>query len=55
MDAEEREDFLQDALHRAADLAHAVTQAFGDMLSSQESQALERAAKSLIAIGRARI
>ena len=54
MDAEEREDYLQDSLHRAADLAHATVQAFEADLTSGEKQAIHRAYKILIGLARAR-
>jgi hypothetical protein len=54
MDAEEREDYLQDSLHRAADLAHAIVQAFEADLTAGERQATERASKVLQSIARTR-
>lgn len=54
MDAEEREEYIQDSLNRSADIAYATMQAFEADLSSGEQQAIHRAYKILVGLSRAR-
>lgn len=54
MDAEARNEYLQDALHRAADLSYAIVKAFGADLTSHERRAVLQASKVLQNVARSR-
>jgi hypothetical protein len=54
MDAEERQTYLVDSLHRAGDLAHALVKAFSEDLSASERQSILQASKVLQAVARSR-
>jgi len=54
MDAEERQTYLVDSLHRAGDLAHALVKAFSEDLSASERQSILQASKVLQGVARSR-